>query len=205
MGLWTSIRFTTYSNRLHSQSFVPCTASVMWELWLLCGLTTFFTHNFINFYRDGMNLVAQEYIACQDGAYNGVLVLSEFAGVIFLFYSLHWEISVCILTWKWCNSCKSLECRRSRRRNSPSYHDVGSWESPKMQASPQGCKQPYIPKMGRILYQGIRQARETFSNNLNWSRVARLAENLDRTPRLTKQILSPAYKTARHRVFIFWR
>jgi trehalose-6-phosphate synthase len=30
--------------------------------------------------RDGMNLVAQEYIACQQGR-NGVLILSEFAGV----------------------------------------------------------------------------------------------------------------------------
>jgi trehalose-6-phosphate synthase len=33
--------------------------------------------------RDGMNLVAQEYIACQKDR-NGVLILSEFAGVILL-------------------------------------------------------------------------------------------------------------------------
>jgi trehalose 6-phosphate synthase len=30
--------------------------------------------------RDGMNLVAKEYVACQDGADPGVLILSRFAG-----------------------------------------------------------------------------------------------------------------------------
>ena len=62
--LWTPIRFVTraYSRKVLAGLFRVARAGVVTPL------------------RDGMNLVAKEYVAAQDPDNPGVLVLSEFAG-----------------------------------------------------------------------------------------------------------------------------
>jgi alpha,alpha-trehalose-phosphate synthase [UDP-forming] len=65
--------------------------------------------------RDGMNLVCQEYIACQEESH-GVVILSEFAGVRFpslkfpfkQFLTLIIYSSGCFLPFR-CSSCESVE------------------------------------------------------------------------------------------------
>ncbi len=61
---WTPIR---YVNRAYPQA-------------TLCGYYRLARVGLVTPLRDGMNLVAKEYVACQDADNPGVLVLSEFAG-----------------------------------------------------------------------------------------------------------------------------
>jgi trehalose 6-phosphate synthase len=61
---WTPIR---YVNRTHSRT-------------ALAGLYRAARAALVTPLRDGMNLVAKEYVACQDPANPGVLILSRFAG-----------------------------------------------------------------------------------------------------------------------------
>ena len=61
---WTPIR---YVNRSHSRS-------------VLAGLYRSARAALVTPLRDGMNLVAKEYVACQDPENPGVLILSRFAG-----------------------------------------------------------------------------------------------------------------------------
>src|SRR5438552_3668493 len=61
---WTPIR---YVNRAHSRS-------------ALAGLYRAARAALVTPLRDGMNLVAKEYVACQDPEDPGVLILSRFAG-----------------------------------------------------------------------------------------------------------------------------
>jgi trehalose 6-phosphate synthase len=61
---WTPIR---YVNRNHSRS-------------ALAGLYRSARAALVTPLRDGMNLVAKEYVACQDPENPGVLILSRFAG-----------------------------------------------------------------------------------------------------------------------------
>lgn len=66
----------------------------------LCALYRISDAAIITSIRDGMNLVSQEYIACQKNKY-GVLILSEFAGVCILPYnSILYSFTVCqLLEW----------------------------------------------------------------------------------------------------------
>ena len=74
--------------------------------------------------RDGMNLVAQEYVLCH-GPADGVLILSEFAG------SAH-SLSGCILVNPWnteevadsLEQALSMHKKEQQRRNEPMYHFI---------------------------------------------------------------------------------
>ncbi len=61
---WQPIRYT-------NESYTPAVLSGFYRLAQVCCVTPL---------RDGMNLVAKEFVACQDEADPGVLVLSQFAG-----------------------------------------------------------------------------------------------------------------------------
>ena len=61
---WQPIRYT-------NESYTPAVLSGFYRLAQVCCVTPL---------RDGMNLVAKEFVACQNGEDPGVLVLSQFAG-----------------------------------------------------------------------------------------------------------------------------
>lgn len=142
----------------------------------LCALYRISDVGIVTSLRDGMNLVAQEYIACQTEGH-GVLVLSEFAGSS----SSLGSGAILVNPWNAEDVADSIyesinltdserQDKHSKLFRSVAMHTAGKWG-------------------------------ETFIKELD--RVARLAQAMDSTPKLTLSLIKPAYQKAQKRVLVF--